>query len=175
MVHGIALSHGGHVECQSELGRGTTFTIYLPAAQSQDETGASEPVIEQGRLPGGNETILLVDDEESLRQLGIRTLRSAGYAVTTASSGEEGLEEYRKKGEQIKLVIMDLGMPGMGGHKALKAILKINPAAKIIVASGYSATGRAKGALEDGALGYVGKPFKKAELLATVRGVLDKK
>lgn len=75
----------------------------------------------------------------------------------------------------MDLIIMDLGVPGMGGHRALKAVLEINPRAKIIVASGYSVSGRAKGAMEDGAVGYVGKPFKKAELLATVRSVLGKK
>lgn len=101
-------------------------------------------------------------------------MKGKGYEVATASSEEEALEIYRQMGRRLDMVIMDLGMPGMGGHKALKAILDINPAAKIIVASGNSATGRAKGAMDDGAAGYVAKPFKKAELLATIRSVLDK-
>lgn len=81
----------------------------------------------------------------------------AGYQVATAGSGEEAVGIFRQRGHQLDLVIMDLGMPGMGGHKALKAVLEINPRAKIIVASGYSVSGRAKGAMEDGAVGYRGQ------------------
>jgi len=85
------------------------------------------------------------------------------------------LEKYRAIESELDLVITDLGgMPGMGGHKALKEILAINPNAKIIIASGYSANGQVKASLESGVTGYVAKPFRKAELLATVRSVLDR-
>ncbi|MFZ5586987.1 MAG: response regulator [Thermodesulfobacteriota bacterium] len=173
-VHGIILGHGGHVECQSQLGQGATFTVYLPAYLGAAEAGGNGSAAELANHPGGNEKILLVDDEGSLREFAARTLKSMGYEVTTAGSGEEALEIFRQRDDQLDLVIMDLGMPGMGGHKALRAMLEHDPTAKIIVASGYSATGRAKGALDDGAVDYVGKPFKKAQLLATVRRVLDK-
>ncbi|MBI4797712.1 MAG: response regulator, partial [Desulfarculus sp.] len=95
------------------------------------------------------------------------------YRVLTAQSGEEALELYRDQGGGLDLVLMDLGMPGMGGHKALKEILAHNPRAKVIIASGYSAGGQVKDSLESGAAGYVAKPFRRAELLGTVRKVLD--
>lgn len=173
-VHGIVLSHGGHVECQSELGQGTTFTVYFPIEIRYPKAVVSHAGVESEDLTGGSETILLVDDEESLRLLGTRTLMSKGYTVTTAGSGEEALEVYRHIGDQLDLVIMDLGMPGMGGNKAMKAILELNPRAKIIIASGYATQDQVKDALDSGRSGYMPKPFKKAELLATVRSVLDK-
>jgi CheY-like chemotaxis protein len=118
--------------------------------------------------------ILLVDDEEALRDLGIRILEGAGHKVFTAQSGEDALELYLTRGHQLDLVIMDLGMPGMGGVEALKAIMGINPRAKVLVASGYAAEDQVRGALAEGAAGYVAKPFTKAELLANIKLVLMK-
>ncbi|MCF8033422.1 MAG: PAS domain S-box protein [Desulfarculaceae bacterium] len=172
MVHGVVKSHKGHIECDSQLGRGTTFKIYFPLHQSMKITESK--VVKPHSVPGGNENVLLVDDEEALRQVGERILTKTGYQVQTASSGEEALEIYEINGERVNVVIMDLGMPGMGGHKALKSILEINPEARIIIASGYAADDQVKAALESGATDYVAKPFKQAELLATVRSVLDK-
>jgi DNA-binding NarL/FixJ family response regulator len=87
--------------------------------------------------------------------------------------GEQALDSYRDKGDQISLVILDLNMPDMGGHKALEEMLAINPEAKIIIASGYSAKGQVKDSLKFGAAAYITKPFRRAELLKTVREVLD--
>ncbi|MBI5521115.1 MAG: PAS domain S-box protein [Desulfarculus sp.] len=172
MVHGIVKAHGGHIESQSQVGRGTGITIYLPGLGVE----ATEPGLEgqSPELPGGRETILLVDDEEALCAMGARLLAAAGYRVLVAQSGEEALERYWQQGRGIDLFIMDLGMPGMGGHKALKAILALDPLARVVIASGYSATDQVRAALESGAVGYVAKPFRRSDLLGTVRQALDR-
>ncbi len=172
-VYGIVKAHGGYVYCHSELGAGAVFKVYLPAQrQSAGPAGGEEEQREQSLQ--GDERILLVDDEEPLRVLGSRTLGRAGYVVETAASGEEALRKYQTDPAGFAMVVMDMGMPGMGGHKAIKAILEFDPQARIVIASGYSPAGQVKASLEMGALGYVAKPFKQGELLATIRGVLDK-
>jgi DNA-binding NarL/FixJ family response regulator len=94
--------------------------------------------------------------------------------VITADSGEKALQVYREQGgHPPSLIIMDLGMPGMGGVRCLKAILQINHQAKVLIASGYAADAQVKEALAAGAAGYVGKPFRRQELLGRVRAVLD--
>ena len=118
-VYGIVQGHEGRITCRSRAGAGTTFEIYLPmleAAQEPPEAPRADP----GQAGGGTETILLVDDEEALRSIGSRTLQSKGYRVLTASSGEAALEIYRANTRGVDLVIMDLGMPGMGGRQALR-------------------------------------------------------
>ena len=173
-VYGIVKGLGGQITCYSEPGLGTTFKIHLPVYQHEASSFIEGPQQTQESL-GGKETILLVDDEDALRDLGALTLSKAGYSVLTAKSGEKALEIYQAQSQTIGLVVMDLGMPGMGGYRALKAILELNPQAKVMIASGYAANGGVKEALQSGAAGYVAKPFKKAELLTTVRTVLDKK
>jgi PAS domain S-box-containing protein len=173
-AYGIVNSHGGYIHCFSEIGMGTTFRIYLPVHRVEPAASTDE-MHTQEVLPGGRETVLLVDDDEALRQIGARILKRLGYRVQSAGSGEEALEKYQAGGSQPDLVIMDLGMPGMGGHKATKAMLTLNPKAKVLITSGYSANAQVREALESGAAGYVAKPYKRAELLAMVRNVLDGK
>ena len=173
VVHGIVRSHDGHITCHSVVGMGTTIEILLPALARHDASQVGENV---AKAPaGGNETILLVDDEEPLLQLGHRLLTGMGYEVVTASSGEEALDIYIRKQKSLHLIILDLGMPGMGGHNCLKAILEANPKAKIIVASGYASDAQVKETMDSGAIAFVAKPYKRADLLATVRSVLDRK
>ncbi|NJL60328.1 MAG: response regulator [Desulfobacteraceae bacterium] len=121
----------------------------------------------------GSETILLVDDEEFIRNSGKELLTRFGYAILTAADGEIALDICREKPGEIDLVIMDLLMPGMGGKKCLKEILLINPLAKIVLASGYSPDGMASEAADIGAKGFIGKPYQVNELLTLIREVLD--
>jgi len=172
-VYGIVKGHGGHVYCYSEPGMGATFKIYLPAYQT-DAPSPREEANLPDHLLNGSESILLVDDEPALRDLGSRTLTGMGYRVQTAASGEAALEIFKAEADRIDLVVLDLGMPGMGGHRCLKEMLAIRPDARIVIASGYSANGQVRTSLEAGAAGYVAKPFRRADLLATIRGVLDK-
>ncbi len=170
-VYGIVKSHDGAIQCYSEVGKGTTFKIYFPAMEEteMDESGkaATKPT------SGGSETILLVDDETAIREFAQQALTKFGYTALTASSGEEALELFVQRPGEIDLVIMDLSMPGMGGHRCLQEILKIDKAAKVVIASGYSVNGQVKESMTAGAAGYIGKPYRLQELLERVRQVLD--
>ena len=171
MVYGIVKLHGGHIGCDSEPNRGSTFKIYLPAIE---EDAAGKGVKEEQALPrGGTETILLVDDEDFIRDLGSRFLTRAGYTVLSAASGPEAVKLYLREGERISLVILDLIMPEMGGDKCLEEILAIDPDAKIVISSGAVVEGKKKEILEPGARGFVSKPFRLMDMLKTVREVLD--
>jgi two-component system cell cycle sensor histidine kinase/response regulator CckA len=174
MVYGIVKSHGGYIMCYSEPGEGTAFKIYFPVMEGEHtdtraETRRAEPV-----PAGGRETILLVDDEELLRNVGKEMLERFGYTILLVPDGEGALEVYRGKSADISLVILDLIMPGMGGEKCLGEILKLNPRAKVVIASGYSVNSRAKNALDAGARAFVKKPYEIRQMLRVVREVLDK-
>jgi len=170
MVYGIVKSHGGHIECVSGLGLGTSFKIYFPASEqepSAGKTAAAELSV------GGSETILLVDDEATIREVGEVTLTRFGYTVLTAADGGIAVECYRREQERIDLVILDLVMPNISGKKCLEALIGINPAVKVIVASGYSENEHRAGLIQSGARSFVGKPYEAEKLLDTIREVLD--
>ncbi|MEW6112660.1 MAG: PAS domain S-box protein [Thermodesulfobacteriota bacterium] len=170
MVHGIVQHHGGHVRCYSEQGEGTTFKIYFPALASEE--GPKEAFASP--MPrGGSETILLVDDEELIRDLGSRMLTRAGYDVVTASNGEDALKAFHQRGNEISLVILDLVMPGMGGKECLAKLLEVDPKVRVLIASGFAVNGPTRETIESGAKGYVRKPFDTRQLLGTVRTALD--
>jgi two-component system cell cycle sensor histidine kinase/response regulator CckA len=172
MVYGIVQQHGGHIECYSEPGEGTTFKIYFPAIVSNEEPGdkTARPMPR-----GGSETILLVDDENMIRDLCSRILTKSGYSVIAAPNGKEALEAYQQRGGEISLVILDLIMPEMSGKQCLDGLLSLDPAVKVVIASGYSADGTTKDALAAGAKGFVNKPYDIREVLEVVRSVLDDK
>ncbi|MCF8033420.1 MAG: PAS domain S-box protein [Desulfarculaceae bacterium] len=170
-IFGTVRSHGGHITCTSELGKGTTFTIYLPPAEGEVEDVANvEP---EEAIEGGQETILLVDDEAHILDIGAQNLSRAGYEVITAPNGEAALEVFKGMRDEIALVILDLSMPGMGGHKCLQELLSLAPDLKIIVSTGYSRDGDLSETMSSGAEALLSKPFSKNEMLKTVRMVLD--
>ena len=170
MVYGIVKQHGGHVTCYSEIGAGTAFKIYFPALFSETVSHDKTEIKEIGT---GNETILLVDDEETVREVGKELLEDFGYRVITAQGGKEALLIYEVERDKIDLVILDLMMPEMGGKECLEELLKINPSVKSLICSGYSANGAAKDAVRAGASGFVGKPYIFNELLSEIRKILD--
>jgi len=171
MVYGIVKSHSGYIMCYSEPGEGTIFKIYFPIIEKEAERVESKE--EKVPIKGGNETILLVDDEEAIRELAEDILTRFGYTVLMASDGETALEIYREKKEEINLVILDIIMPGMGGRKCLEELLKMNPKSRIIIASGYSMNGPNKEVLKAGAKGFISKPYDMKGMLKTVRKILD--
>ena len=172
IVYGIIKSHHGYITCSSEPGEGTTFKIYLPVIRPEPRTQGPGHE-DKGKITRGTETVLLVDDEETIRELGKDTLAKFGYTVITAPDGESALELYREKKKKIDLVILDLIMPGMGGRRCLEELLTINPQAKVLIASGYSINGPTKEALEAGARGFIGKPYDITQMLKGVRETLD--
>ncbi len=170
MVYGIVKQHGGYIIGYSEPRMGTTFKIYLPVipTEKKPETPTKKLILSRG-----TETVLLVDDEEMVSDLGKRILERFGYTVLTAANGKEALDLYEKERNKISLVILDLIMPEMGGRQCLEELLKIDPPVKVLIASGYSAVGETKKTIESGAMGFVGKPYDIGQMLQAVRQVLD--
>jgi len=171
IVHSIINKHDGYIEVQSREGAGTTFTIYLPVAvQSSMQV---EP--QKTRMEQGNGTVMVMDDEECLRELTQQVLTHLGYQTITAKDGAEAVERYRELyqgGKTLDAVIMDLTIPGgMGGKDAVQAILEIDPQAKAIASSGYSSDPVMCNFREYGFSGAISKPFRMetlAQLLAEV-------
>ncbi len=170
MVYGIVKNHGGHITCESVAGEGTSFRIYLPAMVVPMETPVTAAA--DTEQPVGVETILLVDDDNALRELGGRILERYGYTVIRAEDGETALRIYREQKDLIGLVILDLIMPGIGGKHCLQELLKMDPLVKVLIASGHSDSTQVERATEIGAKGYVRKPYDVQQLLRVVREIL---
>jgi PAS domain S-box-containing protein len=172
VVYGIIKNHGGAITCRSRPGRGTTFNIYLPAEKQR--AGQSETVMPVHQdIQGGTETVLVVDDEPAVRETVGNMLRQFGYQTKSAASGEEALELIGRPSLDVDLVILDLGMPGMGGYKCLEQLRDMDPDLRVIIASGYNVPLQEKQALAAGAVKFLPKPYRLAEMLQAVRQVLD--
>lgn len=171
MIHGILLNHRAHISCDSQPGRGTTFTVYLPI--SRPTADRDDPAESRPRAAGAGEIILLVEDEEDLRELGRTILTRGGYEVLVARSGEQALEIHSREGVRIDLVVLDINMPGMGGRKCYRELVRLDPEVKVIIASGYALEGELKDRLEAGLIGYTPKPYTMNEILTAVRRRLD--
>ena len=132
-----------------------------------------KPLTDKPVLRKGTETVLLVDDEEMIRDLGKEILELSGYTVLTAATGNEAMDLYEKEREEISLVILDLIMPGMDGKQCLEELLKIDTQVRVLISSGFSADAHAKKTVALGAKGFVSKPYNAKQLLKTVREILD--
>jgi PAS domain S-box-containing protein len=168
-VYGIVKNHGGVVNVESELGVGTTFSVYIPAVEHAVRRAASQEV----RASGGRETILIVDDEETIRMLVKDILEEKGYIVHGAADGIAAVSMYRDTGATIDLVILDMTMPGMGGRETFEKLRELNPGVRVILSTGYTADERTRELLSSGIKAFVQKPYKMDELAAAVRKVLD--
>jgi CheY-like chemotaxis protein len=172
MVYSIVKNHHGHIECDSEPGAGTRFNIYFPVSKSENML-KDEISPKKEKIATGNETILLIEDDESILDALKRMLQNFGYTVISASNGEKAIEIYLAEQESIDLVILALNMPGMGGRKCLERILKIKPELKTIVTSGYTSTANFETVYNGGNAVYVEKPYHIKDLLRKIRKVLD--
>ncbi len=170
MVYGIVGNHEGCITCFSPPGEGATFRVWLPLLGKGEalpgEGEEEEPV-------GGSETVLLVDDERPLRDLGEKVLTSFGYTVLTASGCREALETFRKEGERIDLVILDMIMPGLGGKECLRQLLERDPGARVLLSTGFSGRDSEEEIVALGGRGLIHKPYTVNALLREVRSVLD--
>lgn len=173
VTYGIVSSHDGWISIYSEQGKGTEFMVYLPAME--------ESIIREEKkesttypLPSTPSLILLVDDEKMIRDAGRSMLESLGYKVITASNGKEAVDIYRERCDDIALIIIDLVMPVMDGLNAFREIKRINPDAKVIISSGYSAD-KMDILEKEGVSGFINKPYRLGDLAEMVRKVLDEK
>ena len=168
IVYGIVTQSGGVISVDSKVGSGTTFTIRLPFAAPEKAEGADEM---EERTRGGTETVLLVEDQESVRRLVKRMLQKAGYAVRTAGDGASALEVCRSFSERIDLLLTDVLMPGMRGGELAREVRALHPETRVIYMSGYMDGSPGSDPGEGAAM--IQKPFKQADLLALVRRMLD--
>ena len=170
-AYGIINNHGGIINICSEEGKGATFNIYLSAA----EAPVSEQRLEAGEneIQQGHETVLLVDDEDMIIDVGQDMLRAAGYEALLARSGKEAIEVYKKNKDKVALVILDMIMPDMGGGEAYDRMKEINPDIKVLLSSGYSISGQATEILDRGCDGFIQKPFNMSRLSQRIRKILD--
>jgi PAS domain S-box-containing protein len=168
-VYGIVKAHGGYIDVHSDIGHGTTFEIFFPAIEKEPLKETSPG---QGFLKG-TETVLLLDDEDIVLNVGNEMLRKLGYKVLAARSGREALETFHTRQDEIDLVILDMVMPDMNGGDVYDRIKKIKPEVKVLLSSGYSLEGQAAEILERGCDGFIQKPFNLSVLSERLREILE--
>jgi two-component system, cell cycle sensor histidine kinase and response regulator CckA len=168
-AYGIIKNHGGIIDARSEIGYGTTFDIYLPlCAESVANQLSSEEIIENG-----SETILLVDDEDMIIEVGQALLRRLGYQVIAAKSGKEAIDIVHHSSSHIDLVILDMVMPGLDGGRTFDSIRGIRPDMPVMLCSGYAINERADKIMRKGCNGFIQKPFNASKISRRIRRVLD--
>ena len=170
-AYGIIQNHDGMIIAESEKGRGATFHIYLPATE--------KPVIDEHKddqkILVGTETILLVDDEEMILDVGAQVLKKLGYEVLTARDGKEAIEIYQRNRQKVAMIILDLIMPEMGGGETYDRLKEIDPKVKVLLSSGYSLHGQATEILNRGCNGFLQKPFSIRDLSEKLRQIIVQK
>jgi two-component system cell cycle sensor histidine kinase/response regulator CckA len=168
-AYGVVRGHGGYIDVESEKGRGTTVSIYLPATGKRIEKAihpSEQTIMRRG-------TILLVDDEKMVLDIGVKVLNRLGYRVLRAGGGKDAVDVYTEKKDEINLVILDMRMPDMDGDEVFDRMKEINPGVKVLLASGYSTDSRVRDLLERGCGGFIEKPFSMEELSMAIKNILD--
>jgi CheY-like chemotaxis protein len=171
VVYGLVEQHGAFVEVDSEVGKGTAVRVYFQL-EAPSAITADEP--EPAEVTGGNELVLLVEDDASLRRAAKRVLEKFGYAVHTATDGSDALDYMRSAPAMPDLVISDVVMPRVNGPQMLQAMREAGWKAKVLFTSGYTARAMAERATLDPALPFLAKPWTASDLLRRVRQVLDR-
>ncbi len=170
-VYGIVKNHEGFINVASQIHQGTRFEVYLPAT----EKAVAKQEKPRETFYKGKETVLLVDDETMILDVGQRMLNKLGYDVFTANNGIDALEIYQKNKDTIDVIILDMVMPKMNGGDTYDRIKLVNPKAKVLLSSGYSINGQATEILSRGCNGFIQKPFNMQSLSQNIRMVLDTK
>jgi CheY-like chemotaxis protein len=169
-AYGIIKNHGGLIDVHSTKGKGTTFSIYLPVG----EKDVAEIKNLDKEILRGRETILIVDDEDLIIEIGQKMLTKMGYDTLTAQGGQETIEVYRRHGDRIDLTILDMIMPDMNGQETYESLKKLNSAVKVLLSSGYSLNDQARKIMDLGCHGFIQKPFDVIQLSQKIREILDR-
>jgi PAS domain S-box-containing protein len=167
-AYGIIKGHAGYIDVDSKRGQGTTFSIYLPASHEK----ARKAVRAAGRFIPGTGTVLLIDDEEAVIEVGKELLEAIGYRVLLSRDGKEAIKVYTKNRDDIDIVVLDMVMPGMGGGEVYDCMKKINPDIKVLLSSGFSVDGEASRIMDRGCNGFIQKPFTMQELSGAIMEIL---
>jgi PAS domain S-box-containing protein len=176
-AYGIIKNHDGIIEVYSRPGKGARFEIYLPVINK--EISALEDVPEResseiGEALKGNETVLLVDDEDVIIEVTDQMLANLGYRVLTARNGQEALQVYARYENRIDIVVLDLIMPGMSGSQTYDRLKRLDPAVRVLFCSGYSVDVQAAAIFERGVDGFIQKPFDAVKLTHKIRKILER-
>ena len=170
IVHSVVQSHSGAIRVSSHPGKGSLFEILLPEYELEEGNLAQS---NRQPLQGGEERILIVDDEEAVRSVVQRGLEHLGYSVEVAESGSQAIERFQDQPEMFSLIILDMMMPKMSGEEVFARLIEIDPDVRVLIASAFAGDGRIKGILDAGGLGMIQKPFAVEELAQAVRECLD--
>ena len=170
-VYGIVKQHEGYIDVASQVGKGTTFTIYLPVAREKE--AVTPRVLTEEPPAGWGETILLVEDAPIVRGVIQTVLEQLGYRVLTAANGPEALAVYEQHGAEIALVLTDLVMPEMGGVALLHALQAHDPAVKVVVTTGYPLGEEYRQLEAQGIAGWIQKPPDRSRLARVLRRALE--
>jgi len=174
VVYGVIKSHNGFIDVESQVGKGSTFTLYFPATISREVLDETR-TIDKHSSSIGNETILVVEDEEGLRSLMQLALERNGYKVVMARDGVEALEMFESNRESIALVLTDMGLPKLDGSEMFAMLKMRDPDVKVILASGYLEAQYKSELLKAGVKEFVQKPYVPEQVLRKIRFVLDSK
>ncbi len=170
-AYGIIKGHSGYIDVESGEGKGTTFSVFLPASKNK----VQKVVISAKEVIEGTGTVLLVDDEEMILEVGRDLLEAIGYRVLLSRGGKKAIEIYERNRGEIDIVVLDMVMPNMGGGKVYDRMKEIDPNVKVLLSSGYSIDGEATEILKRGCNGFIQKPFSMKVLSGKIKEIMDRK
>jgi PAS domain S-box-containing protein len=168
-AYGVVKGHSGYIDVESKKGQGTTFSVFLPASRKEIQevvTGVKEVI-------QGTGTVLLVDDEQMILEVGQNLLEALGYRVLLSGGGQKAIETYERNRDEIDIVVLDMVMPNMGGGEVYDRMKEIDPDVKVLLSSGYSIDGEATEILKRGCNGFIQKPFNMKELSGKIKEITD--